>query len=206
MSLGQLFVISAPSGAGKTSLVNAALADISNLAVSISHTTRIPRAGEIDGRDYHFVDHVTFKTLVDQNAMFEHAEVFGNFYGTSKQSVIAQIDKGIDVVLEIDWQGATQVRNLWPDAISIFILPPTREALRNRLIDRNQDEDKVISVRMAEADRTIDQAPNFDYWIINDDFEIALGELKSIFFAQRQKQVYVKTKYPQLLEKLLGHT
>lgn len=205
MLLGQLFVISAPSGAGKTSLVSAALKSIQNLAVSVSHTTRLRRPGEINGRDYYFVNHITFNKLIAQNIMFEHAEVFGNFYGTSRQALMAQLTQGIDVILEIDWQGAAQVRELWPRSISIFILPPSREALRNRLERRNQDADEIIDMRMSESDKTIEQAPHFDYWIINDDFKIALNELKSIFLANRQKTETVSTRNPKFLEKLLGH-
>ena len=206
MLSGQLFVISAPSGAGKTSLVAAALQSVQNIAVSVSHTTRSQRAGEVDGRDYHFVDKSTFNGLIQQNVMFEYAEVFGNYYGTSKQNLLAQLAKGVDIILEIDWQGAAQVRKLWPESISIFVLPPSREELRSRLMKRNQDANEIIDVRMSEANQTIKQAPNFDFWIINDDFEVALNELTSIFIANRQKSTLVAAKNSKFLEKLLGHT
>ena len=205
MPQGQLFVISAPSGAGKTSLVAATIARVSDLTVSVSHTTRSPRPGEIDGRDYHFVDQSEFDALIASQALFEHAQVFGNFYGTSKEAIESQLASGIDVILEIDWQGASQVRMMAPDAVSIFILPPTRDALRERLIGRQQDDSTIIDARMAEADETIEQAPHFDYWVINDDFEIALGQLKSIIISHRQRRPQIQAKHPNFLEKLLGH-
>jgi guanylate kinase len=205
MPQGQLFVISAPSGAGKTSLVAAAIARVSDLTVSVSHTTRSPRPGEVDGRDYHFVDQSEFDALIASQALFEHAQVFGNFYGTSKEAIGSQLASGIDVILEIDWQGASQVRMMAPDAVSIFILPPTRDALRERLIGRQQDDSTIIDARMAEADETIEQAPHFDYWVINDDFEMALGQLKSIIISHRQRRPQIQAKHPNFLEKLLGH-
>ncbi len=205
MPQGQLFVISAPSGAGKTSLVAATIARVSDLTVSVSHTTRSPRPGEVDGRDYHFVDQSEFDALIASQALFEHAKVFGNFYGTSKEAIESQLASGIDVILEIDWQGASQVRMMAPDAVSIFILPPTRDALRERLIGRQQDDSTIIDARMAEADETIEQAPHFDYWVINDDFEMALGQLKSIIISHRQRRPQIQAKHPNFLEKLLGH-
>ena len=205
MPQGQLFVISAPSGAGKTSLVAATIARVSDLTVSVSHTTRSPRPGEVDGRDYHFVDQSEFDALITSQALFEHAQVFGNFYGTSKEAIESQLASGIDVILEIDWQGASQVRMMAPDAVSIFILPPTRDALRARLIGRQQDDSTIIDARMAEADETIEQAPHFDYWVINDDFEMALGQLKSIIISHRQRRPQIQAKHPNFLEKLLGH-
>ena len=205
MPQGQLFVISAPSGAGRTSLVAATIARVSDLTVSVSHTTRSPRPGEVDGRDYHFVDQSEFDALITSQALFEHAQVFGNFYGTSKEAIESQLASGIDVILEIDWQGASQVRMMAPDAVSIFILPPTRDALRERLIGRQQDDSTIIDARMAEADETIEQAPHFDYWVINDDFEMALGQLKSIIISHRQRRPQIQAKHPNFLEKLLGH-
>ena len=205
MPQGQLFVISAPSGAGKTSLVAATIARVSDLTVSVSHTTRSPRPGEVDGRDYHFVDQSEFDALIASQALFEHAQVFGNFYGTSKEAIESQLASVNDVILEIDWQGASQVRMMAPDAVSIFILPPTRDALRERLIGRQQDDSTIIDARMAEADETIEQAPHFDYWVINDDFEMALGQLKSIIISHRQRRPQIQAKHPNFLEKLLGH-
>ena len=204
MPYGQLFVISAPSGAGKTSLIAAALESITDLAVSISHTTRSPRSGERDGRDYHFVSASEFQKLIESEALFEHAKVFGNFYGTSKRAVEAQLASGIDVILEIDWQGAAQVRQIAPEAVSIFILPPTREVLRERLIERNQDDTSIINARMDEADETINQATHFDYWIINDEFKTTLDQLRSIILCYRQRRARIRSKNPGFLERLLG--
>ena len=204
MPQGQLFVISAPSGAGKTSLVAATITCVRNLVVSVSHTTRSPRPGEVDGRDYHFVEQSEFEGLIASDALFEYAKVFGNFYGTSKKGVEAQLAKGTDVILEIDWQGAAQVRYMVPESVSIFILPPTRDALRARLIDRKQDDASIIDSRMAEAYKTIEQAPYFDYWVINDDFEIASEYLKNVIISHRQSRPQIHSKDPDFLEKLLG--
>lgn len=204
MPQGQLFVISAPSGAGKTSLVTATLARVPGLQVSVSHTTRAPRPGEQDGRDYHFVSHTTFQDLIKSDALFEYAEVFGHFYGTAKDTVLAQLSAGHDVILEIDWQGAAQVRALWPEVISIFILPPTRAALRERLISRKQDDAQTIASRMAEADETLAKAPDFDFWVINDTFEVALLELQSILQGERTPSGGMTEKDTVFLQKLLG--
>jgi guanylate kinase len=204
MPQGQLFVISAPSGAGKTSLVTATLARVPGLQVSVSHTTRAPRPGEQDGRDYHFVSHTTFQDLIKSDALFEYAEVFGHFYGTAKDTVLAQLNAGHDVILEIDWQGAAQVRALWPEVISIFILPPTRAALRERLISRKQDDAQTIASRMAEADETLAKAPDFDFWVINDTFEVALLELQSILQGERTPSGGMTEKDTVFLQKLLG--
>ena len=205
MPQGQLFVISAPSGAGKTSLVTATLARVPGLQVSVSHTTRAPRPGEQDGQDYHFVSHTTFQDLIKSDALFEYAEVFGHFYGTAKDTVLAQLHAGHDVILEIDWQGAAQVRALWPEVISIFILPPTRAALRERLISRKQDDAQTIASRMAEADETLAKAPDFDFWVINDTFEVALLELQSILQGERTPTSGGMTeKDTVFLQKLLG--
>ena len=184
-SRGVLFIVSAPSGAGKTSLVQALLEAMAGIGVSISHTTRAMRPGEQDGKDYHFVDVPTFKQMVEQDAFLEHAQVFDNFYGTSKAAVIAQLEAGEDVILEIDWQGAQQVRKHFADAVGIFILPPSTAALRQRLTSRGQDDESIIDLRMSEAESEMSHYAEFDYVVVNDDFEVAVGELKAIVTAQR---------------------
>ena len=187
MAKGTLFIISAPSGAGKTSLVAGILAQINNIQASISHTTRDCRPGEKNGINYHFVDRQQFVTMIDNNAFLEHAEVFGNFYGTSQEWVKATLDTGIDVILEIDWQGAEQVRSKFADSQSIFILPPSKQALRERLNDRGQDHAEVIEKRIAAATEEMSHYVEADYLVINDDFALALQQLKSIISAQRCK-------------------
>jgi len=204
MPIGQLFVIAAPSGAGKTSLVAALLTRLPALVVSISHTTRQPRPGEVNGRDYHFVSHSEFTRLIADGAFLEHANVFGNLYGTNREALLAQLNQGLDVILEIDWQGAGQVLAQWPDALSIFILPPSREALHERLIGRKQDHPDVIQARMAEADETLSKAASFTYWVINDDFEVAVDELRAIVLASRQRHERLELRHESLLKTLLG--
>ena len=185
---GQLYVISAPSGAGKTSLVKALLESTPNLEVSVSHTTRDIRRGETDGINYHFVDESEFESIRDANGFFEWAQVFGNFYGTSSQAVQEKLDDGIDVILEIDWQGARQVKALVNTAISIFVLPPSTAALRRRLTDRGQDNDEIIEGRMQSARDEIAHYSEADFIVLNDDFETALHDLQSIVRAHRLSQ------------------
>ena len=187
MAKGTLFIISAPSGAGKTSLVAEILAQINNIQASISHTTRDCRPGEKNGINYHFVDRQQFVTMIDNNAFLEHAEVFGNFYGTSQDWVEATLNTGTDVILEIDWQGAEQVRSKFAESQSIFILPPSKQALRERLNDRGQDHAEVIEKRIAAATEEMSHYVEADYLVINDDFALALQQLKSIISAQRCK-------------------
>jgi guanylate kinase len=187
MAKGTLFIISAPSGAGKTSLVAEILAQINNIQASISHTTRDCRPGEKNGINYHFIDRQQFVTMIDNNAFLEHAEVFGNFYGTSQDWVEATLNTGTDVILEIDWQGAEQVRSKFADSQSIFILPPSKQALRERLNDRGQDHAEVIEKRIAAATEEMSHYVEADYLVINDDFALALEQLKSIISAQRCK-------------------
>jgi len=177
---GHLYVISAPSGAGKTSLVKAVLAARPELAVSVSHTTRTPRAYEVDGRDYHFVDAARFEQLIAAGAFLEHARVFDNHYGTAREQVAALQAAGRDVLLEIDWQGARQIRAAAPACISIFILPPSRAALEVRLRARRTDSDAVIARRLADAAADISHCLEFDYAVINDQFDAAVGELLAI--------------------------
>lgn len=185
MSQGQLYVISAPSGAGKTSLIKALREQMTDLGLSVSHTTRPMRPGEVDGQHYHFVSKSTFESMIAEGAFVEHALVFGNYYGTSKTAISTVLDQGQDLILEIDWQGAEQVRPLFPAAQSIFILPPSREALRERLFGRGQDEADVIARRLAEAEREMQAYPNYDFLIINDDFSQALNQLRCIFESGR---------------------
>ena len=183
---GTLYIISAPSGAGKSSLLQAVLETSGDeLALSVSHTTRAPRPGEVDGQDYHFVDTGTFRDMIAADDFLEHAEVFDNFYGTSKAGVQAQLAAGQDVILEIDWQGARQVRTLMPESIGIFILPPSREALRERLHNRGQDDATVIERRMRDAVSEMSHYDEYDYLIINDDFRQAQDELASVMRCRR---------------------
>ena len=185
---GQLYVISAPSGAGKTSLVKALLESTPNLDVSVSHTTRNIRPGETDGINYHFVDESKFESIREANGFFEWAQVFGNFYGTSSQAVQEKLADGIDVILEIDWQGARQVKELLHTTISIFVLPPSTAALRRRLTDRGQDNDEIIYGRMQAARDEIAHYGEADFIVLNDDFETALHDLQSIVRAHRLSQ------------------
>lgn len=204
MSQGQLYVISAPSGAGKTSLIKALREQMPDLGLSVSHTTRPMRPGEVDGQHYHFVSKSTFESMIAEGAFVEHALVFGNHYGTSKAAVSAVIDKGQDLILEIDWQGAEQVRPLFPGAQSIFILPPSREALRERLFGRGQDDADVIARRLAEAEREMQAYPNYDFLIINDDFSQALNQLRCLFESARLRTPRQAEKERIRLENLLN--
>ncbi len=182
---GSLLIVSAPSGAGKTSLVRALVESDDRIRVSVSHTTRPKRPAESDGRDYHFVSTEKFLSLVASGAFLEHAQVFRNHYGTTRDSVIAQMARGFDVVLEIDWQGAQQVRESFPEAVSIFILPPSRAALRERLTRRQQDPVEEIAVRMAQSRAETGHWSEFDYVVINDRFDRALADLAAIVRACR---------------------
>ncbi len=177
---GRLYVMSAPSGAGKTSLVKAMLAARPELVVSVSHTTRTRRPTEIDGRDYHFVDKQEFGQLVAAGAFLEHANVFDNQYGTGREQVAAQLAAGRSVLLEIDWQGARQVRRGMPGCVSIFILPPSRAALEQRLRNRKTDSDEVIARRLRDAATDMSHCPEFDYAVVNDEFDLAVAELLAI--------------------------
>lgn len=201
---GTLFVVSAPSGAGKTSLVNALVESTPDLHVSVSHTTRPQRPGEENGVNYHFVDKARFSAMLEDNAFLEHAEVFGNLYGTSMQSVTDQLNAGHDVILEIDWQGAEQIRRQAPQAVSIFILPPSREILRERLEGRGQDAEDVIQGRMAQAAEQISHHVEFDYLIINDEFNAALAELRCVIASQRLRHEKQAERHLDLINSLLS--
>lgn len=185
MQQGSLIVISAPSGAGKSSLVKALLAADPQLTLSTSHTTRPPRPGEQDGREYHFCDRSAFEAMQSEGQFIESAEVFGNLYGTSKAALDAPRAEGLDLILEIDQQGAAQVSAIYPDAIRIFILPPSRAALRDRLTGRGQDAEEVIERRLSEAASEMSHCTEFDYLVVNDDFEEAQRELQAIIRCQR---------------------
>ncbi len=179
-SQGVLYIVSAPSGAGKTSLVKALLKADPAIRLSVSYTTRAPRPGENDGRDYHFVDRHQFEKMLAEGEFLEHAEVYGNFYGTSKGSISRDLNAGHDILLEIDWQGAAQVKRHFPQSASIFILPPSFNALRSRLTGRGQDSTEVIERRLAAAAHDVAHADAFDYIIVNDDFDHALQDLVAI--------------------------
>ncbi|SFV68004.1 Guanylate kinase [hydrothermal vent metagenome] len=179
--MSNLFVISAPSGAGKTSLIKALLETEENLSLSISHTTREKRPTEIDGKNYHFVSKNEFKTLIKNNELLEYAKVFDNYYGTSKKTITEQLKNKIDVILEIDWQGHQQIKQHFKKAISIFILPPSIEELKSRLVKRGEDDKNTINKRMSEAKNEIKHFNEYDYLIINNNFSTALNELTSIF-------------------------
>ncbi|MHB9020682.1 MAG: guanylate kinase [Halothiobacillus sp.] len=203
MLLGQLFIISAPSGAGKTSLIKALRAQMPDLGLSVSHTTRPMRTGEIDGQHYHFVSVAQFEALVAAGAFAEHARVFDNYYGTSKAAIDDVLAQGRDLILEIDWQGAAQVRRLFPDVLSIFILPPSLDDLAVRLATRAQDDAHVIARRLAEASREMQEYPHYDYLIINDDFSRALSQLRCIFETERLRTLRQAQIESSRLENLL---
>tara|TARA_B110000008_G_C16648937_1_gene435853 strand:- start:14 stop:640 length:627 start_codon:yes stop_codon:yes gene_type:complete len=189
--MANLFIIAAPSGCGKTSLVKALLESSKKLAVSISHTTRKARKGEANGENYHFVSRLAFDEMISNNDFLEYAEVFGNMYGTSRGNIDEKLDSNNDIILEIDWQGARQVRKNMPDAISIFILPPSKKVLLQRLTDRGQDDDETISKRMENSEREMSHYDEFSYLIINDQFEAALKDLKTIIddFSNNKKNI-----------------
>lgn len=201
---GTLYIISAPSGAGKTSLVKAMLGELEGAAVSVSHTTRAMRPGEQNGVDYHFIDKAKFEAMVAEGAFLEHAQVFDNHYGTSKASVQAQLAAGQDVILEIDWQGARQVRDWQPEAVSIFVLPPSRETLEERLRGRGTDGEDIIQRRMRDAVSEMSHYPEYDYLVINDRFDTALVELQAILLAQRQRRPRQQARHSELLAALLA--
>jgi len=201
---GNLYIISAPSGAGKTSLVKKLIATVENLIVSVSHTTRQSREGEIHGKDYFFVNVDDFRAMQNDNAFLESAQVFDNFYGTAKKTVETNLAQGDDVILEIDWQGAKQVRDLMPNSYSIFILPPSTHILRERLEGRGKDSVEIIDRRMQDAVAEMSHYGEFDYLVVNDDFNIALNELESIIMANRLQQKSRAIKLKSLIHDLLA--
>lgn len=203
-SQGTLYTISAPSGAGKTSLVAELLKRTPRLGVSVSHTTRPMRPGEVDGVNYHFVSHAEFEKMLESSAFLEHAQVFDNFYGTSQQWVESQLAVGEDVILEIDWQGAQQVRRLMPDTVAIFIMPPSKEALNERLTGRGQDDSAVIQRRMDAAVAEMSHYVESDFVVINDDFNTALADLEAIVRSHRLSLANQQLRHQALLSALLS--
>lgn len=204
MHKGSLFIISAPSGAGKTTLVRSLIKVVPSVEVSVSYTTRNKREQEQEGVDYHFVTHNAFKEMLKKDAFLEHAQVFGNFYGTSRLWVEETRAKGVDVILEIDWQGARQVRAQFVEAQSIFILPPSREALSERLLKRHPDNDALIAERMGDAKDEISRYNEYDYLVCNDRFEEALEDIKSIIRSHRLQWRRSQNQQKRLIEKLLS--
>lgn len=201
---GTLFTVSAPSGAGKTSLVRALVETTAGVKVSVSHTTRAKRPGETEGVNYHFVSQAEFMEMLAAGAFLEHAQVFQNYYGTSSAWVEQTLASGSDVILEIDWQGAAQVRRLMPDAVSVFILPPSRESLRARLTGRGQDAQAVIDARMAEAQSEISHYVESHYLIVNDVFESALAEFQAVVCAERLRLPKQAETHRALIAELLA--
>jgi guanylate kinase len=201
---GQLYTVSAPSGAGKTSLVRQLVQRVDNLEISVSHTTRPMRPGERDGADYHFVDRPDFERMIAAEEFLEHASVFENYYGTRRANVEAQLRSGTDILLEIDWQGAEQVKRLMPDTVAVFILPPSREALLERLRGRGQDSDEVIARRTQEAVNEMQHYASADYLIINDQFDVAVGELVALVQSQRLRLPRQDAANGELIKNLIN--
>jgi guanylate kinase len=202
MAKGKLIIVTAPSGAGKTTLVGALVESDPSLCVSVSHTTRPKRPSETDGVNYHFIDEAKFLDMLRDGDFLESAEVYGHRYGTSQQWVNQQLEQGLNVILEIDWQGATQIRNLYPDACSIFILPPSLETLTKRLKDRAQDDDNTIEDRMKEARGVIEHVCEADYVVVNDEFDRALEDLRAIVRSSGLKTVVQQENLAELLTSL----
>lgn len=200
---GHFFVIAAPSGTGKTSLVRALVNHVNDLQISISYTTRPPRPGDIHGKDYYFITQQAFLKMLEQDIFLEHATIYQHYYGTSRDWVLNQLAEGTDVLLEIDWQGAKQVRRLFPNAILIFIVPPSLDTLQQRLQNRRQDPPAVIVERMAGAQREMAHFREFDYLVINDQFEQALADLRHIVLAERLRCREQAQRHASLLANLL---
>lgn len=202
MPKGKLFIITAPSGAGKTTLVDALVKQDSHLKVSVSHTTRPRRSKEVDGTNYHFIDKSRFMAMLEAGDFLESAEVYDNHYGTSQVWVQEQLDQQLDVILEIDWQGAAQVRNLMPEACFVFILPPSLESLTERLRNRAQDDEETIEGRMQQARGVIEHVAEADFIVVNDDFDTALSDLQAIVRSQRLTTIHQQRNLAKLLASL----
>jgi guanylate kinase len=203
-NLGNLYIVAAPSGGGKTSLVKKLVGDLDNLVISISHTTRKKRPGEQEGIDYFFVNEEAFLQLIHENAFIEHAQVFDHYYGTSISQIQSRLAAGVDVVLDIDWQGAQQIRTLFPESLSIFIIPPSLEALTQRLQNRGRDDEETIAHRMCRAKAEMQHYAEFDYLIVNDDFLLAAQQLEAIVVANRLRTVKQVINQAKLLSFLLS--
>jgi len=203
-NFGTLYTVSAPSGAGKTSLVSALVKSNPEVCVSVSHTTRPMRPGEVNGVNYNFIDHATFESMLERAEFLESARVFSNMYGTSQKWVMDTLVQGLDVILEIDWQGAQQVRKLMPDTVSLFILPPSLACLRQRLTGRGQDDPSVIDARMSEAMSEMSHYVEADYLIINDDFTTALAQFQALITAQHIRRESQIARHERLLQDLLA--
>jgi len=201
---GVLYTVSAPSGAGKTSLVKALVSEDAGIDLSVSHTTRARREEEVDGRDYHFVSEQAFRRMIEASEFIEHAQVFGNLYGTSQGAVRERLQTGRDVILEIDWQGARQVKRAFPDAVAVFILPPSRETLERRLLGRGQDSTETVNARMAGAIREIEHYVESDFLVVNEVFDVALDDLRAIVRAQRVSFAAQSERHAALLSALLA--
>jgi guanylate kinase len=204
MTKGNLFVVTAPSGAGKTTLVAALLAADSHVQLSVSFTTRPPRAGEVDGKDYHFVERAEFERMIAAGELLEFAEVYGNYYGTSQVWINQVMENGRDILLEIDWQGAQQVRRLFPAAIGIFILPPCIDTLENRLRGRGKDSEEVIARRMAVAKEEVNHVDEFDFVIVNEHIDDAVRDIVAVVRAQRLTLVRQSSRHTALISSLKG--
>ena len=201
---GTLFIVAAPSGAGKSSIVNAVLEDTPGIALSISYTSRAPRPGERHAQHYHFISSEEFQRMIAAGDFFEHALVHGDYKGTARQSVEPQLAAGLDVLLEIDWQGAAQVRRQLPEALSVFILPPSRQALESRMRSRGQDSESVIAQRLAAAREEMSHHGEFDFLIVNDDFDTAVREMQAIFLASRLRHPIQAERHAALIQALLS--
>ncbi len=206
MVQGTLYIVSAPSGAGKSSLIQALLKTqpLYDMQVSVSHTTRAARPGEVHGEHYYFIDKAEFHNMIARDAFLEHAEVFGNYYGTSRETIEQILATGVDIFLDIDWQGAQQIRQRMPQARSIFILPPSKVELDRRLRGRGQDSEEVIAKRMAQAVAEMSHYAEYDYLIVNDDFDTALSDLKTIIRAERLRMGRQKQRHGGLISKLMA--
>lgn len=202
---GNLYVISAPSGAGKTTLVKALVDTMPNITVSISHTTRPRRPAETHGVNYYFIEQNEFANMIAANEFLEHATIFNNSYGTSRAWVDKTIASGTDVILEIDWQGCQQIQEIFPECICIFILPPSFDALANRLRSRNQDNPDVIKQRLTDAKAATAHIHEYDYVVLNDDFDTAVTDLRNIVYAGRLLQRNQTVKYAELISELIHH-